>query len=128
MKLEGQIALVTGAGRGIGRSIAMRLAKDGAHVILAARSKPELERVKDAITRASGTASIVPVITFVRNIWVSGNDCVIDVDYEAVKERIETVPGSDEAFRKALEKTITDNIPGINKVHLLLNGIPRKLW
>ena len=41
--IENEIAVVTGAGRGIGRAIAIELGKMGAHVVLAARSKSDLE-------------------------------------------------------------------------------------
>jgi 3-oxoacyl-[acyl-carrier protein] reductase len=43
ISIENQIAVVTGAGRGIGRAIAIELGKLGAQVVLASRSKPELE-------------------------------------------------------------------------------------
>ena len=58
-KLKGKIAFITGASRGIGRAIAIRYAKEGAHVILLARSKRKLERVDDAIKEAGGTATLV---------------------------------------------------------------------
>lgn len=56
-----QVALVTGASRGIGAAVARALGAQGAHVILAARTVGGLEEVDDAIQAAGGSASIVPV-------------------------------------------------------------------
>jgi NAD(P)-dependent dehydrogenase (short-subunit alcohol dehydrogenase family) len=54
--LTGQIAVVTGAARGIGEAISKRLASMGATVILAARDAAKLERVKQEIEAAGGSA------------------------------------------------------------------------
>ena len=59
--LEGQIALVTGASRGIGAATAEALAGAGAHVILTARTADALEAVEDRIHSADGTATIAPL-------------------------------------------------------------------
>lgn len=58
--LAGQTALVTGAGRGIGRAVAVRLAAEGAAVVLAARSKGEIEAVAAEIEGAGAQAEAVP--------------------------------------------------------------------
>lgn len=62
MKLfQDRLALVTGASRGIGAAIAEALAREGAHVILTARSASGLEEVEDRIHAAGGSATIAPV-------------------------------------------------------------------
>jgi NAD(P)-dependent dehydrogenase (short-subunit alcohol dehydrogenase family) len=58
---EGQIALVTGASRGIGAATAYALADKGAHVILTARTAKDLETVEDKIFAAGGSATIAPL-------------------------------------------------------------------
>lgn len=50
MFLENQIAIVTGAGRGIGKAVSIKLAENGATVILAGRTRKNLENVKKEIT------------------------------------------------------------------------------
>ena len=60
-KMSGRTALVTGAGRGIGRAIAIALAGEGALLALAARSRTELERVRDEILRNDGHARAFPI-------------------------------------------------------------------
>ncbi|MDF1504904.1 SDR family NAD(P)-dependent oxidoreductase [Roseisolibacter sp. H3M3-2] len=58
--LAGRVALITGAGRGLGAAMATRLARAGAAVALAARSTEELEAVAAAITADGGTARTIP--------------------------------------------------------------------
>jgi len=60
-EMENRIALVTGASRGIGAAIAEKLAEQGAHVILTARTARDLEAVEQRIYEAGGSATIAPL-------------------------------------------------------------------
>lgn len=59
--LQGRIALVTGASRGIGAATAEKLAAEGAHVVLTARTAKDLEAVEQRIFEAGGSATIAPM-------------------------------------------------------------------
>lgn len=59
--LENQLALVTGASRGIGAATATALAAQGAHVILTARTAKALEEIEQQIFDAGGSATIAPL-------------------------------------------------------------------
>ena len=55
-----KVAIITGASSGIGRATALALAKEGAHVALAARRQAELQAVADEIRAAGGETLVVP--------------------------------------------------------------------
>lgn len=59
--LRGKVVIVTGAGRGIGREIALMAAAADAAVVLAARTKSQLEEVRSAIESSGGTAHVVAI-------------------------------------------------------------------
>ena len=61
MKFEGQLALVTGASKGIGAATAIALAKEGAHVVITARDVDGLEKIEEQIHEAGGSATIAPL-------------------------------------------------------------------
>jgi 3-oxoacyl-[acyl-carrier protein] reductase len=58
--LDKQVAVVTGAARGIGEAIALRLARMGAAVVLTARDQRRLSQVKAAIEENAGRAMVLP--------------------------------------------------------------------
>ncbi len=72
---NGRVSIVTGAGRGIGKAIALRLAQSGSKVVLAARSEAQLEAVAGEIKGQQGEALVVPT------------DLTRDEDIERLVER-----------------------------------------
>lgn len=59
--LEGSVALITGASRGIGAAVALELARLGAHCVLTARTQGALEEVDDAIRGIGGQTTLFPL-------------------------------------------------------------------
>src|SRR5512147_3208096 len=60
MKLQNKIAIITGGGRGLGRSIALAVGREGATVVLAARNREEVEHVAEELRAIRKNALAVP--------------------------------------------------------------------
>jgi len=60
LKLDGKVAIITGAGRGLGRAMAVKLAEAGADIVAAARTQSQLEETADAVKKTGRKCLIVP--------------------------------------------------------------------
>jgi NAD(P)-dependent dehydrogenase (short-subunit alcohol dehydrogenase family) len=60
LKLDGMVAIITGAGRGLGRAMAMRFAGCGADVLAASRTKKQLEETAEAVRGTGRKCLVVP--------------------------------------------------------------------
>jgi len=60
MDLEDKTALVTGAGRGLGREISLAFAREGARVCMFSLARDELEEAAERIAQAGGECAICP--------------------------------------------------------------------
>ena len=76
IKLDGKVAIVTGAGRGMGRAMALALAEAGARVVAADLSAENLERVEREAAALSGGGALAGVVTDIRK----SQDCRRAID------------------------------------------------
>ncbi len=90
MRLDGKVALVTGAGGGIGRATALRLAAEGAAVAVLGRRRASVEETADAIVAAGGDA--LPLV---------GDVAAPDDAAEAVERTTSDLGGLDILFNNA---------------------------
>lgn len=100
--LAGKVAAVTGAGRGIGRSVALALAASGANVVLTSRTNDELERVAEEIRGCGGEAS-----TLAGNI---ADTAFVDEYFDFIEEsngRLDTLINNAGAARFASLEEVT---------------------
>ncbi|MFQ5415397.1 MAG: SDR family NAD(P)-dependent oxidoreductase [Phycisphaerae bacterium] len=58
--MDGRVVIVTGAGRGIGRAVCERFARDGAHIVAASRTVAELQQTRDGVEQAGGRCHVQP--------------------------------------------------------------------
>ena len=109
--LAGQVAVITGAGRGIGQAIAMKLAELGAHTVLCGRSREPLEQTAAAIRNNA--------------VRISGNSTVIECDVTDLRS-IETLAGLIESTFHRLD--ILVNNAGIGVVGAPLHQLAPESW
>ena len=113
MKLKDRIALITGGGRGIGRAIALEFAREGADVVIAARSFDQVESVAREINQqqqtkalaascdVSDSASVEKMFADAQEFFGRGPDIL--VNNAGIAESAPLVKTSDELWRRHLE-------------------------
>ncbi len=88
-------------------------------------------------SKFENTTMIAPVNIFIRKIWIyneernskNGVECYIDIEFPVHVDNIKIIKGSEDLFKKAVERTITENIPEIRSVQILVQGIyGRSIW
>ncbi|ASP35729.1 SDR family oxidoreductase [Labrenzia sp. VG12] len=131
--LSGQVALVTGASRGIGEAAARSLVKYGAKVVLAARSGKDIERIAAEINAAGGSAKAVTcdvsdyddVVKAVETCIETYGGIDILVNNAGVIEPIARIEESDpEAWGKVIDINVKGVYYGLRAVapHMLSKG------
>ena len=117
--LTGQVAVITGSSRGIGRSIAENMAKLGAKVVVSSRKADACEEVATAIKRAGGDAIVIPcnisrkaeveaLVKATQDKWGRIDSLVCNA---AVNPYYGPLSGlSDEAFDKIMGSNVKSNI------------------
>jgi NAD(P)-dependent dehydrogenase (short-subunit alcohol dehydrogenase family) len=111
MTLQGRRALVTGAGRGIGRAVALRLAGPGVHLALASRTRSEVDGVAEEARRLGATAvALVADVARsdqVRALFRDAGPIDILVNGAGVAPSAPLVKTSDEVWRSAIETNLS---------------------
>lgn len=127
----GQVALVTGASRGIGAATAEALAREGAHVILTGRDTKALEEIEQRIHEAGGHATIAPLdlaepdgiarlAAAISQRWKALDMMVINA---AVLPELTSVPDIEQ---RAFSKALTTNVLATQALIAAFNPLLRK--
>ena len=115
-ELKGKVVVITGASRGIGVDIAKAFAARGARLALAARSKEELERVRDELIKAGAEVIAVPtdvgVLESLRKLVVEVERSLGPIDVLVNNAGIEQVADFEATSFETIESILRVNVTG----------------
>jgi NAD(P)-dependent dehydrogenase (short-subunit alcohol dehydrogenase family) len=106
LKLDGKIAIITGAGRGLGRAMAVRFATAGADVVIAARTLSELEQTA-AKVRATGRKCVIAQTDVTRSDQVNAMAAAAITEFGRIDILVNNAGGYTKDLGKPLDK-LTD--------------------
>jgi NAD(P)-dependent dehydrogenase (short-subunit alcohol dehydrogenase family) len=118
--LTGKVAVITGSSRGIGRAIALRMAQQGARVVISSRKQPACQAVVDEITSAHGAGRAAAIAANISskdeltNLVAQTNDLFGAIDVLVCNAASNPYYGPlsripDEQFRKILDNNVLSN-------------------
>ncbi|MGQ9844523.1 MAG: hypothetical protein ACUVRK_13315 [Spirochaetota bacterium] len=111
---------------------AKSILKETRQVLLSGDNESRVRRLVKLVAEGSefeNTRAVAPIDIIVRHVWFYDTTCIIDCELGTIEGNVPYIPDSFKAFNKALEQTLSHNIPGITKVVLLEHGIYGKnLW
>ena len=105
-KLDGKVAVITGAGRGLGRAMAVRFANCGADIVAAARTVSQLEETADLVRQVGRKCVIVPTDVG-ESAQCNALIAAAIKEFERVDVMINNAGIGEDSFGKPIEK-ITD--------------------
>jgi 2-hydroxycyclohexanecarboxyl-CoA dehydrogenase len=105
-RLQGQVAIVTGAGQGIGRGIGLALAKEASRVVLAGRTASKLEKVAAEIAEADGTALVAATDLSTRD----GIRAMVEAAVDAFGTVDILVNNAQDSVQRSLEETTDEDV------------------
>jgi len=112
--LKGRNALITGASKGLGRAMAIALAENGAHLILVARNKEQLESVAKEVEAAGSTADV-----FVADVSIEAQVLQLEKDIAARVGRVQIlINNAGTNLRKDIQDFTLDEWKGVQDTNL----------
>jgi NAD(P)-dependent dehydrogenase (short-subunit alcohol dehydrogenase family) len=106
LKLTGKVAIITGAGRGLGRAMAIRFAQAGAKIVAASRTRKQLEETAELV-RATGRECLIVPTDVTRSEQINAMVQAAIDEFGRIDILVNNAGGGDDALGKRLDE-ITD--------------------